>query len=201
MIGNCGHAGAECIIGNFWRCKLCDGDEKPQPTMLNNAFITPGVGKITLYKGTPPLVEAPEQSAVIKLATQICAESSARLAPKAKYKSNDFVGDRMAWVDPYDGSRNETRRDRLYSLVHFPLDAKLDYINAAVRNLLVRFVDLLNHRVEAVANARGFGDYRIAHLGEFPHVVLPDEGLTLVDSRTVELRIGAFWGVIPVYTK
>lgn len=139
----CGHADAECVIGNFWTCKSCGGESVVKPKSpielqgLSNLSIRQAridqlnkkIDELQDRMCKPILNALPPPSDVGRImqykprvgldsalkivAKQMFPKYRADIAP-GKPKSEGALGDRTFFLDPVTGERGVAFRNKMY---------------------------------------------------------------------------------------
>jgi hypothetical protein len=222
----CGHADAECVIGNFWTCKSCGGGSKPKTGLIESFRLPPDkqarldqlnrdieAGQDAMCKPRLtipiPYDVAPRRqfdSAVAALCNNVFPRYRDQIAPGI-VRAADGYGTHTAFVDPATGQKGIAKHNKMYGVLklHACLgkDYMLDQVANELDHLCANFVQSANANIDAVVQHRGWEkySYRLSTLGEIMHLVV-DDGLvaqyTEPGDDSVELRIRGYWTVVPV---
>ena len=172
-----GHAGAECIIGNFWKCPVCDrtptsAKRKEGPTLLE--IIAYAVDRMWPQKKIDDM-----------------ASRRGDIPPVVgKFWSSDSSTQHAWWRIELDGHQISRCRHDSRALV--------DYIDAEIFDAVANVIlPDLAQRTAGLRGLHGRGVESMAGLG-VPHWVADDgQILVRVCAETFELRMRAIWRPAP----
>lgn len=200
----CGHADAECVIGNFWTCKSCGGESKAQPSdegafskllaaQRANPYTLPPMPTATMLSGT--------DQAIRMLASARLPDCAKRVAPNAVAKSPGAAGHRTQFQDPATGTWGFAYRNKLYNIltVGDHLLAQPKALASIFDRMCSEVVERMNNDIAAVVQSRGWTSYAVEHLGDLLHLI-EDDGRVVrrcPELRAVEIGIRAYWVVVP----